>query len=157
MDLSPAAQDTGWEYLQPEGVTMTDYELVYLFVEIVKAHETSFMKYVAVLFSFLLAGYLVADKLESKMVFIIVGLFTLVALQMLSNIFGFGTDVASLGVEIQSRASDGATGLDWHGAAAPWGVITISVARITSIAVVGLSYIGALIFFFHQRHVGRAQ
>ena len=134
---------------------MTDYELVYFFVEIVKAHETSFMNYVAVLFSFLIAGYLIAAKLESRMVFLIVGLFTLVVLQQLSNILGFGTDMASLGVEIQLRASDAVTGLDWHGAAAPWGVVTISVTRITSIVVVALSYIGALVFFFHQRHVDK--
>ena len=47
---------------------MSDYELVYLFVEHNNALQTSLMNYVAVLFGFLIAGYLVASKLESRMV-----------------------------------------------------------------------------------------
>ena len=35
----------------------------------------------AVLFAFLMASYLIADKLQSSMAFIVVGLFTLVVLQ----------------------------------------------------------------------------
>ena len=70
---------------------MSDYELIQLFYEILNGLQTALMNYVAVLFAFLIAAYLIADKLESRMAFIIVALFTLVALPQLTNVFGYGT------------------------------------------------------------------
>ncbi len=67
MDLSPAAQDTGWDLWQMEGMTMSDYELITLFYVFVDSLQTSVMNYVAVLFAFLIAAYLIADKLQAKL------------------------------------------------------------------------------------------
>ena len=76
---------------------MTDYELVYIFTENLNSLQSAFMNYVAVLFAFLIAAYLIADKLKSSMVFIVVGLFTLMALQQVAPVFGYGSTVAELG------------------------------------------------------------
>ena len=137
---------------------MTDYELIYFFVEYVDGLQAAFMNYVAVLFAFLIAGYLVAAKLKSSMVSIVVGLFTLVVLLQAAVIIGHGYDTSALIGQITERAANPASGIDWHGAANPAaGVAGAAVLRFIPAVVVILSYIGGLIFFFHQRHVGRAQ
>ena len=157
MDLSPAAQDTGWDLHQIDGITMTDYELVTLFAEYNGSLQTSLMNYVAVLFAFLIAAYLIAGKLESRMAFIIVTLFTLVALPQLSNVFGYGHDVAAIAGQISARAAENTSSLGWHATSKPWGPFAVSVARYSTAVVLFVSYIGGLVFFFHQRHAGRAQ
>ncbi len=137
---------------------MSDYELVYFFMENINALQATFMNYVAVLFAFLIAAYLVAAKLESRMVFVIVGLFTLVALPQTFNIAGHGHDVAALASQIAARAAEDPSALGWHGTATPvLGIVGIPILRFSVVIVVLLSYIGGLIFFFHQRHVGRVQ
>ncbi len=137
---------------------MTDYELITFFYEGVNSLQVAFMNYVAVLFAFLIAAYLVAARLESSMVFIIVGLFTLVILQQSVTLVGFGYDVAALLSQIAARASEDPTGVGWHGGATPLaGAVGAPVLRFSGAVIMIFSYIGGLVFFFHQRHVGRAQ
>ena len=145
------------EQIQIEGIAMSDYELVSLFAEYNGQLQTTLMNYVAVLFAFLIAGYLAADNLELRMVSIIVGLFTLVALPQVINAMGFGHDVAALASQIAVRAAEGSSDVGWHGTTTWLGSTGVPVFRATTIIVIVPSYIGALIFFFHQRHVGRAQ
>jgi hypothetical protein len=133
---------------------MSDYELVSFFVANVEGLQTSMMNYVAVLFAFLIAAYLIADKLESSMVAVAIGLFTLVTLQQASPIIGFGHDAAALAVQIATRAAEDPSSVGWHGAATPLGSTGTPILRFSTIVVLVLSYIGALIFFFHQRHLG---
>ncbi len=136
---------------------MTDYELITAFNEYNTLMQTSFTNYVAVLFAFLIAAYLIADKLESSMVPSIVALFTLVALNQLSNVIGGGHDWAAVGMQIAARATEQTSSLGWHGAATPWGRLTISILQFSAAVILTASHIGALIFFFHQRRLGRAQ
>ena len=137
---------------------MSDYELITFFYEAVNSLQTAVMNYVAVLFAFLIAAYLISDKLESRMVAFIVALFTLVTLQQVTPVIGFGHDCASLVSQIVERAAADPSSLGWHGAATSLSdAIARPVLRFTPAAVVVFSYIGGLIFFFHQRHMGRAQ
>ncbi len=76
---------------------MTDYELINLFQLHLVNLQTAVMNYVAVLFAFLIAAYLAADKFESSMVFIIVGLFTLIVLQQAGPIIGTSHDWEVIG------------------------------------------------------------
>ena len=138
-------------------MTDSDYQLISLFLEYSLAVNAVFTGYVAVLFAFLIAAYLVAAKLEPAMVFIIVGLFTLVVLQAATPIIGMGSELTGLAGEIAALATHESSSVGRHAMARPWGLVAISTYRFTSITAVALSYIGALIFFFHQRHVGRAQ
>ena len=136
---------------------MSDYEMVDIFLQYSNNLQTHFMNYVAVLFAFLIAAYLIAHKLESSMAFIIIGLFTLVAMIQGVNISGAGHDFASLGMEVAARASQDSTNLDRHGTQTWLGHIGLPFVRFSTAMVVIVSYLGGLIFFFHQRHVGRAQ
>ena len=136
---------------------MTDYELIMAFLEYLNAQQTTLMNYVAVLFAFLIAAYLIADKLQTGMVVIIVGLFTLVALPQVINATGVGGTALALAGQITARAAQDSSSIGWHPAATALGSIGLPIYRTATIIVIILSYIGGLIFFFHQRHVGRVQ
>ena len=131
---------------------MSDYELIDLFTQVVDSLQVTVMNFVAMLFAFLIAAYLIADKLETRIVFIVVALFTLITLNLSINAFGFGTDLVGLARQVAERAAQDPSGLGWHGTA------TLSQALLAFLqfspgAIVILSYLGGLIFFFHQRHV----
>ena len=138
---------------------MTDYEMASLFVENLEALQSVFTNYVAVLSGFLIAGYLIADKLESRMVVIVITLFTLVMLQQGNLVVGLGHDSASLLGQISLQASEASSNLGWHGGATELGsgIIGRGILRFSALAVLIFSYIGGLIFFFHQRRVGRVE
>ncbi len=85
---------------------MSDYELLDVFYAALNGLQGALMNNIAVLFAFLIAGYLVATKLESRIVFIIVGLFTLVTLQQAIATFGLGHDFAGAAAQIVARAAD---------------------------------------------------
>lgn len=158
IDLSLLAQDTEWDFPLMEEMTMTDYELLDIFIQNANSLQTCFMNYVTVLFAFLIAAYLIADKLESSMVFIILGLFTLVFFQQGFNVLGFGHDVSALAGQIAVRAQEDTSVLRWHGAATSvLGSVAIPILRHSGEVVFILSYIGGLVFFFHQRRLGRAK
>ncbi len=136
---------------------MTDYELIDLFIQVTNGLQTTVMNFVAVLFAFLIAGYLVADKLESKIVSIVVTMFTLITAWQVLHVVGFGNDAAGLVRQLAQRAAQDPSSLGWHGAAMPIIDVAMPFVQFSPIIVLILSYIGALIFFFHQRHVSRAQ
>ena len=132
--------------------------MVSLFVETVEALQSAFTNYVAVLSGFLIAGYLIDDKLESRMVVIVITLFTLVVLQQGNIVIGLGHDSASLLGQISTQASDASSNLGWHGGSTELGSgIGRIILRFSALAVLIFSYIGGLIFFFHQRHIGRVE
>ena len=84
---------------------MSDYELIDLLYQNVNVLQTVIMNFVAVLFAFLIAGYLVADKLGSRIVLIIVTLFTIVALQQALATIGLAHDFVGLIGLLADRAS----------------------------------------------------
>ena len=128
---------------------MSDYELVIAFTEIGATSQVSFMNFVSIVFGFIIAGYLIADKLSRKMTILITTLFTIVVLQEAVFAVLFLSDQLSLIPEIQTRE-----GLQFH-SGARYGDIAGPVTVVTYIATLILAYTGSIIFFFHQRHEGR--
>jgi 4-amino-4-deoxy-L-arabinose transferase-like glycosyltransferase len=128
---------------------MTDYEVLSLFSEFGGNTQETFVNYVGILSAFIVAAYLVADKLTTKMTIVIVALFTVVALQQgIALLLHWGDQVGLL-AEIRTRND-----LVWHGAhrAPPsTGLVFYATYFIT---VFG-GYIGALAFFFDRRRKPR--
>lgn len=124
---------------------MTDFEILSLFSEFAVNTQDTFVNYVGVLSAFIVAAYLVADKLSRTMVVAIIGLFSLVALQQgTALLLHWGDQVGLLG-EIRGREA-----LGWHGA----NRVSPSVGLIfytTYFATVFGGYVGALVFFFDRR------
>lgn len=137
---------------------MTDFELVYLLNEYSNAIQTALMNYVAVLSAFLIAGYLVSARLTANMVFIVVALFTLAVTQQLWFVFIVSNNLLGVGGQIVERVAIDPSGLDWHGAVMVFKSSSAGPYAIyNTLALEIIGYLGALIFFFHQRHVGKTE
>jgi len=82
---------------------MTDYELLSLYTEYAQLFVSMVTVYVSILFAYLVAGYLVADKLTRFQFWLITGLFLFVSLDIASGIRIHGERAASLQGEIVRR------------------------------------------------------
>lgn len=135
---------------------MTDYELAELFTQNFALIQDQFINYATVLFAFLVSGYLIASKLSAAMTTIIVAIFTGFAFDSISIIWFICNDVVSLQEIMHERVSAGSTELAFHAAARPE-FNTNNLTAFTLIRVLTAigAYIGALVFFFHQRRSGR--
>ena len=127
---------------------MTDYELMSLFGEYVGQQQVVYMNFVTIIFAYIIASYLVADKLSGPMAAIITILFTVVAFQMGTTSFFLLQDQFGLVPEMATRSA-----LQFHGAV-QGGQTLINMYTILNIITQIIAYVGALIFFFHQRRIG---
>ena len=136
---------------------MSDYELIISFREFYGMFQAQYINYISVLFAFLIAAYMVAAKLQPAMVVVVVALFSAFALDSIIVLNFINSDVGELQHVMHARMLEGQTDLSWLNAAraSPGPSLTI-FAVLRHITIIG-GYVGALIFFFHQRHVGRAQ
>lgn len=127
---------------------MTDYELLIAFVETGQTSQDAYMNFVSIVFGFIVAGYLVADKLSQKMVILITILFTVVAFQEALTAILFAHDQFGLIPEMQTRI-----GLQFHGSSSI-GDYPADAIYVMFISTPVLAYVGSIIFFFHQRSMG---
>jgi len=91
------------------------------------------------------------------MVAVVIILFSSFALDSILVMNFVNADVADIQRLMQARFEAGHVDLGWHGGArGEIEPLLVTFAALRNITVIG-GYIGGLIFFFHQRHVGRAQ
>lgn len=124
---------------------MTDYEILSLFSEFGANTQTVFMNYVTVLSAFLIAGFLVADRLSKTMTIVLVALFSVVAFQQGTALLLHWGDQVGLMADIRGREA-----LGWHGSARVGPLIGALFNITYFVAVIG-GYVGALVFFFSRR------
>ena len=128
---------------------MTDSELLMAFVEYGNFSQTLFMNFVTIIFAYLIAGFFVADKLNFKMAVLVTILFSITAFQEAASMLFAWNDAVGLMPQMQTREA-----LQFHGLVSSGGFAgTLFYATYSFVVIV--SYIGALTFFFHQRHQGR--
>jgi len=128
---------------------MTEYEAVYLFRELIADLHQSMFDYVSLLSAFLVASYLIADKISSVLTVVLITLYSLVALNFAFQFFLMSTDAVSLYDFILEQKEVGEFDLEWFGKNPAWAGYMASTTRIST-AVGG--YVGSLVFFFYQRH-----
>jgi len=127
---------------------MTDFEVLMAFNEMAINGQDAYMNFVSIVFGFIVAGYLIADKLNRKMTIILTLLFTVVAFQEAMSAMLFLQDQVGLIPEMQTRKA-----LQFHGASRV-GDFAAPLLIATHVATQILAYVGSMIFFFHQRHEG---
>ncbi len=128
---------------------MTDYNLISLFHTSVEISNQTLMDYISVLFAFLIAGYFIAHKLEPLMIMLVIVLFTIIEGRLMINMYFLSNDMSTLGALMALRAENGEFGVPGLMMSTPGDNYFITQAIVT----IG-SYIGGLIFFFHQRRAG---
>jgi hypothetical protein len=83
--------------------TMTDYELLSLYTEYAQLFVTMVTVYISILFAYLLATYIVADKLSRVQFWLLTLLFVAVSVDIASGVLIHGARAASLQTEILRR------------------------------------------------------
>ncbi len=127
---------------------MTDYEMMSLFQEITNTTWTVFATYVSIVFAFLVAGYLVSNRLAPRIVSVVVTLYSLVALLSVISLNRASSNGMALAAEIKRAVQENDSSLSWV-QISPDAVLSTLPVLITTVAIV--AYAGSLIFFFHQR------
>ncbi len=132
---------------------MTDYEMIYIFQENLNLIFTVLMSYVSIVSAFLVVGHLISAKLNVAMVSVVTGLFTLVSITMTFLMNRLTTTFIGIGGEMRKSVDEGTSSLGWHNITyEPEFLAQGAMVALTSLLI--LTYVGAIIFFFHQRRVG---
>lgn len=131
---------------------MNDYEILSMTEEFVNTTWTIFATYVSIVFAFLVASYLVAAKLVARIVWIVIALYTLVALWAVWGLNRTSVSLVAAMAEIKRMVQESDSSLGWWPpASTPDLVLSLIPTVITAIAV--FAYAGSVIFFFHQRKI----
>jgi hypothetical protein len=134
---------------------MTDYEILSALNASISTLWTIFATYVSIVFAFLVAGYLTASELASRIVWVVVTVYTLVALWA---IFGLNRTAASLiatSFEIKRAVLESGSSLGWHPIVKTPDLFLRGVPiLVTAIAVA--AYVGSMVFFFYERKARRS-
>jgi len=129
---------------------MTDYEMFSALSETIALLWTIFSIYVSIVFAFLVASHLAARQLASKIVSLVITLYTLVATWAL---FGLNRTAATLSAAIEETkqaVQESGSSLDWL----PMVGMPDAFSRAFPILVlsIGLAvYIASIVFFFDER------
>ena len=133
---------------------MTDFELAMLFREYYDSMHSQYLSYVSILFAFLVSGYLVAAKLSRSMVILVVAIFSAFSFDSMLVIYFFSSDVESVSELMRARIAAGETELIFHlGSRSDFAAENLLLNVLRVLAILG-SYVGAIVFFFHERHFG---
>ena len=133
---------------------MTDYEMLSEFNEYWGTVFMVFSVYVTVTFAFLVASYMVADKLKTGMVWVVIGLYTITSLWLNIGLNRFAAMAGLLGAEIKRLVIIGQSSLTWTTLSQEPDYILPLASYLIMIFPIFI-YLGTLIFFFHQRRSGR--
>ena len=131
---------------------MTDYELVSIFLELVNTLWMIFATYVSIVFAFIVASYLVAQRLTSTVVSLVITLYTLVSIWAIWGVRQNSINISATVGEMSRRTLDGRASLDWLPILdMPDNMRTIIPGLITLVTVV--IFAGSVVFFFYERRI----
>ena len=130
---------------------MTDYEIVSALTDSLTLLWTIFATYVSIVFAFLVASYLVARKLASGIVWLVLTLYTVVSVWAVFGLSRTSSTVIGLASEIKRMALEPGSTLGWHTAVSTPDVLFSVIVTVNG-SVGLIAYVGSIVFFFHQRH-----
>jgi len=128
---------------------MTEYELVDTFYTIATFADQLIASFITFLFAFLIASYLVSAKLDSRMVVIVIALYSFMALRYVLIYYNATGDMIPLADTLMELRIRGDSSLDWLEIGGGMQMMHIG----TSLAMF-LSFAASILFFFFMRHRG---
>lgn len=131
---------------------MSDHELLNTFIAFTNTLWMIFATYVSIVFAFIVAAYLVAGRLTSILVSLVVTLYSLVSIWSVWAIGQNANAVAATAREMKRLVAASQSTLGWvPQVSIPDYMIPILPKMITGIAFV--AYIGSIVFFYYQRKI----
>ena len=125
---------------------MTEYELVETFYTIAELSDQLILSFTTLLFAFLIASYLVSSRLDSRMVMVVIALYSFMALRYVLVYFNVSDDLVTLSMTINNLRLDPKSSLGWFeiGEGMSYMIIGTTTAMF-------LSFLGSVYFFFYTR------
>ena len=124
---------------------MTELEMYSIFLQVVGASELLIERFLALLFGFLIASYLVSAKLDRVMIAIVLSLYSVMALRYAFVFLNTSDDVIALASELRALAADPGSSISWLD------IGPVHILYPLVFAVMIISYIASVIFFFRVR------
>ena len=131
---------------------MTEYEVVSALTATLDLLWTIFATYVSIVFAFLVASYLVAHKLVSGIVWLVLTLYTVVSAWAIFGLSRTSATVVGLVFEIKRMALEPGSTLGWHTVVSTPDIAFPFISFVTT-SVGVIAYVGSIVFFFYQRHL----
>ena len=128
---------------------MADLELYSVILQQGDYCESFIESFTTLLFAFLIASYLVADKLDRVMVAIVISLYSAMALRYAFLYHNTSGDIVAIAAELRDLAAMPESNVSW----VEIGPVGVFYPSVTVILV--LSYLASLVFFFHTRRKPR--
>ena len=129
---------------------MSDAELLEAFTNFVNTSWMIFTAYVSVVFAYLVAGYLVSNKLGTRMILLVSTIYSFVAMWA---IFAINTNLQSVSaavIEIKRVVSEGDSSLGWLPIVSVPDYFNIAIPIIGTFITIS-AYLGSVLFFIYQR------
>ena len=127
---------------------MSEYELADLFVEWGKYQELLLERFIYLLFAFIVAGHLVAAKLKPGLLWIIVVLYSYMALRYILVYSNVIDDQIALADLIAQHREQPNSELQWLRID-----VSLSAILYSQAIAMFISYVASLVFFFYSRKV----
>ena len=128
---------------------MTEYELVDVFYTIAGLSDQILVSFVALLFGFLIASYLVSSRLDRRMVVVVIALYSFMALRYVVVFHNVSNDLITLAdtiIELRLRPDSSLVWLEIGGG--------MSVNLLGTTLAMFLSFAASIYFFFYTRRRG---
>jgi hypothetical protein len=130
---------------------MTEYELADLFATWSGVQEETVQRFIALLFAFLIAAYLVSAKLKPVIIALVLLPYSYMALRYIFFYLNIADDLISLTDLIMQMRTQSNTSLGWLNISP-----SISTLLYSQAAAMFLSYLASLVVFFYMRKESKA-
>ena len=127
---------------------MTEYEAYDTVMSLASNSYNLMFGYFSLVFAFLVMSHMAARRLSTKLVAVVIGLYTMASLVITINFYALNVDLDSLYVYMLEQKSRRAYDLSWFGMNPVWVPNSLTILQV----LLGLGgYFGSLFFFFHSR------
>ena len=127
---------------------MTEYEAYDTVMSLAASSYNLMFGYFSLVFAFLVMSHMAARRLSTKLVAVVIGLYSMASLVITLNFYALNVDLDNLYVYMLEQKASGAYDLAWFGMNPVWVPNSLTVLQV----LLGLGgYFGSLFFFFHSR------
>ncbi len=129
--------------------SLNEAELIETFQSYVSLLDSQILGFISLLSGFIVLSYLVADKLTSTLIGILIALYTVASGIFIARMAFLRRDFAALHAHILDLQASGAIDVPWFGSNPHW------ASEVISYLIWGVTfggYLGSVLFFFVQRN-----
>ena len=127
---------------------MSEYEAYDTLMSLAAGSYNLMFGYFSLVFGFLVMSHMAAGQLSGKLVYVVIGLYTLASLVIVINFYALNVDLDNLYLYMLEHKMSGAYDLAWFGMNAPWVPQSLTILQVL-LGVGG--YGGSIFFFMHCR------